>query len=64
MPDTSEKKCANCLNFIETTDNNNQSVTECCRIVFGKHNNMNVHYAVRRQVTPSDTCSFFMQKTR
>lgn len=64
MPDTLEKKCKNCINFIETTDKHNHLVTECCRMVFGKQNDMNVHHIVRHPVTPSDTCAFFMQKTR
>ena len=64
MTDTSKKICINCINFMESTDKHNQPITECCRMVFGKQNNMNVHHIVRRPVTPSDTCAFFMQKTR
>lgn len=64
MSKTPEKICLNCINYIETTDQKRQPVHECCRIVFGVQNNMNVHYAVRRPVNPYDTCDFFTQKTR
>lgn len=64
MTDTSKKICINCINFMESTDKHNQPVKECCRMVFEKQNHTNIRHLVRRQVTPSDTCAFFMQKTR
>ena len=60
----SDNICKNCMNFMETTNQKQLPVYECCRLVFGKQNNMNVHSLVRHCVKPTDSCSHFSQKTR
>ncbi len=64
MSNTTEKICKNCINYMESTDKKGFWHYECCRILFGTQNGMNVHSFIRRAVKPTDACTNFAQKTR